>query len=132
LHQRTSDLGLLVADAVLRRGVAEDGGVMYEGDVHGVSNAQRHWWCQAEAMVGFQDAFEQHGDKKYSHAAKACWSYIERHHVDPNGGDWLKVLDAEGRPLPGSVKAGPWECPYHHARACFEMIARLERDRGKA
>ena len=24
-----------------------------------------------------------------------------------------------------SPKIGPWECPYHHSRACMEMIDRL-------
>lgn len=125
LLARTRELGRQVADAILMRGVADDGSVLYEGDVRQVSNNQRHWWCQAEAMVGFQDAFEQCGDHRHARAARDCWSYIERHHADPAGGDWFKVLDADGRPLPGSVRAGPWECPYHHARACMEMIARL-------
>ena len=131
LHRRTSDLGLRVADAVLLRGVAADGSIMYEGDVRGVINSERHWWCQAEAMVSFQDVFEQHGDPRHRQAAEACWKYIERHHIDRNGRDWFKVLDAEGRPLPGRLRAGPWECPYHHARACFEMIGRLEHGRSK-
>jgi mannobiose 2-epimerase len=46
--------------------------------------------------------------------------------VDRTHGDWFKVLDRDGTPLAGSYKVGPWECPYHHSRACFEMLDRLE------
>jgi mannobiose 2-epimerase len=77
-------------------------------------------------MVGFWDAWQHGGDPRHAQAAWNAWQYIERHHVDPVGGDWFKTLDAEGRPIDAIPKAGPWECPYHHVRACLEMTERLQ------
>jgi mannobiose 2-epimerase len=46
--------------------------------------------------------------------------------IDRKYGDWIKRLHQDGAPDHGTNKVGPWECPYHHSRACFEMIDRLE------
>jgi mannobiose 2-epimerase len=116
-----------VARAVLERGVTYDGSILAEGTLTGPTAFERHWWGQAEGMVGFWDAFELTHDADLADAARRCWAYIKAFHVDPAGGDWFKVLDLHGRPIPAYGKAGPWECPYHHARACFEMIARLQQ-----
>ena len=116
-----------VARAVLERGVTADGAILAEGTATGPTQFERHWWGQAEGMVGFWDAFELTHDASFAEAARRCWAYIKAFHVDPAGGDWFKVLDINGRPIPAYGKAGPWECPYHHARACFEMLARLQK-----
>jgi cellobiose epimerase len=50
---------------------------------------------------------------------------IEEYFVDRKHGDWFKVLDRAGTPYPDQLKVGPWECPYHHSRACMEMLRRL-------
>lgn len=127
LLARTTDRALEVADAVAERGVAADGSVLGEGDFDGrVTDARRHWWCQAEAVVGFWDAWQRGGAVHHGRAAWRAWQFIERHHVDRRGGDWFKTLDASGRPDATVFKAGPWECPYHHVRAGLEMIERLE------
>jgi mannobiose 2-epimerase len=126
LRERVRALAVRVADAVLAQGVASDGRVLGAGLFDGsVTDARSHWWCQAEAMVGFWDAWQIAGDKRHADAAWRAWSYIDRHHIDRQGGDWFKLLDEQGRPLPDANKAGPWECPYHHVRACLEMLERL-------
>ena len=126
LRQRAQALSIDVADAVLERGVAADGSVLGAGLFDGsVTDRRRHWWCQAEAMVGFWDAWQAGGDPRHARAAWRAWQYIDRHHVDRRGGDWFKVLDEHGTPLPEVPKAGPWECPYHHVRACLEMTERM-------
>lgn len=124
---RAKNLSVRAADAVLERGLAPDGSVLGEGRFDGrVTDDRRHWWCQAEAMVGFWDAWQHGGDPRHAEAAWNAWQFIERHHVDPVGGDWFKTLDADGRVIDAVPKAGPWECPYHHVRAGLEMTERLQ------
>ena len=126
LLRRARDRALEAADGVLAHGLNADGSVVGELRFDGVvTDIRRQWWCQAEAMVGFHDAWRLGGREEHARAARDAWDYIERHHVDRAHGDWLKVLDAHGRPIAGVPKAGPWECPYHHVRAALEMIERL-------
>ncbi len=126
LRRRTRALAVEVADAVLERGVAADGSVLGAGLFDGsVTDKRRHWWCQAEAMLGFWDAWQAGGDPRHARAAWRAWQYIDRHHVDRLRGDWFKTLDEHGTPQNEVPKAGPWECPYHHVRACLEMAERL-------
>ncbi|WKB55838.1 AGE family epimerase/isomerase [Eleftheria terrae] len=122
---RVRELVPQVASAVLERGVAPDGSLWTEGTTGAADDRTRQWWCQAEAMVGFHDAWSLSGHLRFAQAARGCWDYITAHFTDPRGGDWFKQLDEQGRPVAGHLKAGPWECPYHHARACLEMMQRL-------
>jgi mannobiose 2-epimerase len=126
LLQRVRTLALEVAQAVLQRGVASDGRLLGAGDFDGsVTDRRSHWWCQAEAMLGFWDAWQISGDERFANAAWRNWQYIDQHHVDRQRGDWFKILDEHGVPMNEVPKAGPWECPYHHVRACLEMSERL-------
>ena len=124
LLARVRQLALRMAGEVLARGRDGDGPVLHELGPDGTSR-ERHWWVQAEAIVGFTAAHQISGDERYGVAALACWDYVQRHFVDRTHGEWFKVLRPDGTPIPGQMKAGPWECPYHHARMCLEMMARL-------
>lgn len=126
LLARVAPLALRAADALLRHGLAADGSVLGEGQGDGrIADARRHWWCQAEAMVGLWDVWQVHGTARHARAAWRLWQTIRAQHIDAVGGDWHKRLHPDGRPDLTSPKAGPWECPYHHVRAELEMLERL-------
>jgi mannose/cellobiose epimerase-like protein (N-acyl-D-glucosamine 2-epimerase family) len=74
---------------------------------------------------GFYNAYQLNAQGSFAQAAHHCWSYINSHLVDPVHGDWLKQRSGDGTVDRSVYKAGPWECPYHHSRACFEMLHRL-------
>lgn len=114
-----------LAATVYQEGLDDDGSVFYEAGPQGQVDTGKAWWVQAEAMVGFFNAFQLTAQEPFARAAQRCWSYIQTHMVDRTYGDWVKQLSRDGT-VDGSVyKAGPWECPYHHSRACFEMLRRL-------
>ena len=75
--------------------------------------------------MGFYAVYQLTGQAAFAAAALQCWDVIENQFVDPVHGDWFKVMERAGTPLPRQLKVGPWECPYHHARACLEILHRL-------
>jgi cellobiose epimerase len=125
LHERVRPAVIGLAESVLREGRDLDGSLFYEGRAGQMIDDNKHWWPQAEAMVGFANAYELSGDPKFSAAIRGVWRFIENHLIDRKYGDWFKETDRDGNPNPSHMKAGFWDCPYHHARACFELIESL-------
>lgn len=119
------ETAIAIADAVCRDGVEADGSIPYEGGPHGLTNDTKAWWVQAEAVVGFYNAYQVSGQERFAEAARRSWQYIEEKVIDHAHGDWFKDLNHDGTPRATSWKTGPWACPYHHSRACLEMIHRL-------
>lgn len=115
-----------IATAVYKEGRDDDGSVFYEADPHGLTDTSKSWWAQAEAIVGFYNAYQISDQVHFAQAAGQCWTFIQTHMVDRIHGDWFKQLSRDGAPDDTRFKVGPWDCPYHHSRACFEMLARLE------
>lgn len=128
LGERTRAVALLLAEAVREHGQEPDGGVVYEGTADGVVNAEKHWWPQAEGVVGWLNAFQVAGRAEDRASALAAWEFIEENVVDREHGEWFARLDRDGAVLggtPDDVKIGPWKCPYHNARACLEVLRRV-------
>ena len=121
-----SETAIAIADAVYREAVEADGSIPYEGGPHGLVNDTKAWWVQAEAVLGFYNAYQISGQPRFAESAAHSWQYIEEKLVDRVHGDWFKDLNHDGTPRPASYKTGPWECPYHHARTCLEMMDRLK------
>ncbi len=126
LSARVRATALQLAEAVYTDGRAADGGLYQELGPQGINAVEREWWSQAEGVVGFTNAYQLSGHEKYLRAAEDCWRYIREKLVDPQYGDWIKRIRPDGGVDEDSFKVGPWECPYHHARLCVEMMARLE------
>ena len=128
LAERTRAVSLLLAQAVREHGQDSDGAVMYEGTQSRVVNDQKHWWPQAEGVVGWLNAYQIGGRADDRESALAAWSFIESNVIDREHGEWFARLDRDGCVLAGTpddVKIGPWKCPYHNARACLEVIRRV-------
>ena len=132
LLERARKLALVMAQAVFREGLDQDGSLFYEADSKGRTiDPNKHWWAQAEAVVGFYNAYQISGQEHFLNAAYRAWEYIEEHVVDRIHGEWHAKLSPQGRPYPESEDAdaclaGPWKCPYHNSRVCYEMMERLK------
>jgi mannobiose 2-epimerase len=114
-----------MADAVLREAVDTDGGLLYEADPSGIIDDTKDWWPQAEAVVGFLNAWQISGEARFFEAAAGAWGFIARAIVDRELGEWHWKVSRAGVPDPSKPKVDLWKCPYHNGRMCFEAAARL-------
>ncbi|WP_053372291.1 AGE family epimerase/isomerase [Paenibacillus sp. FJAT-27812] len=118
-------IAIRMAEATLNEGVDEDGGLLNEAGPEGFMDTDKDWWPQAEAVVGFYNAYQMTGEDKYREAAVRSWQFIESFIVDKEHGEWFWSVKRDGTPSENIEKVSPWKCPYHNGRACFEMIERL-------
>ena len=108
-------------------GLAGDGGLNYEFFPETlVLENDKHWWPQAEAMVGYFNAFELSGEQLFLERALGSWEFIKKYIIDQKLGEWYWSVDAKGLPQTGKEKAGFWKCPYHNGRACMELMRRID------
>ncbi len=126
LSAQVREAALQMAYATLERGVDADGGLFHEGDPSGVIERGKVWWPQAEAMVGFLNAYQLNGDPRFLEASLASWRFVQEHLVDREHGEWFWIVDEAGRPH-DREKAGPWKTPYHNGRACLEVMERVRK-----
>lgn len=106
------------------RGLDEDGGLWYEYDAaqqHLVT--QKHWWPQAEAMVGFFNAWQLTGDKTWLEGSLKSWAFVKQYIKDETG-EWRWGVNDDYSLMAKEDKVGIWKCPYHNSRACIEIIHR--------
>lgn len=116
---------LLIVDASLE-GYMFDGSLAYEYDAEiKHTDTERHWWVQAEAMVGAFDAFQLSNNQKYLDVVFKTWEYIKANIIDNKHGEWIWSRMPDGSTHPTQDKAGFWKCPYHNGRMCMEFMVRI-------
>ena len=113
-----------IAEVTLNEGVESDGSVAAEGIGKKVTNRHKDWWTQAEAAVGFANAYQLSGQPAFLAASLQTWEYIDERLVDRENGEWFIGINAEGK-VSGPVKISFWKCPYHNGRACLELLQRF-------
>jgi mannobiose 2-epimerase len=106
-------------------GLAPDGSLRYELEPGGHWAADRHWWVQAEAVIGFYNAYQVSADVQFRDRSAGAWRFIQQHLLDRERGEWYWGVRPDYSLMPGEDKAGLWKCPYHNGRACLEMLRRL-------
>jgi len=109
-------------------GLDADGSMYYEYEPqHRHLSKDRHWWVQAEAMVGFLNAWQLTGGQAFFNQFENVWNYTRRHIIDKENGEWVWGIRDDQTLMPGEDKAGLWKCPYHNSRALIEVIHRLKK-----
>lgn len=109
--------------AAAAEGINADGSMSYEyTPSSGERDDDRHWWVQAESVVGYYYMWHLFCDKEALARATAAWEYIEREIIDREGGEWWWSRKADGTINRTDDKAGFWKCPYHNSRMCIELL----------
>ncbi len=125
LVNKTMQISFHMVDAVMEMGFDDDGALIYEAEGSMITNSDKHWWPQAEAIIGLVNAWQNTSDQRYLTKAEQVWHFVKTKMVDPVYGEWWSKLSKEGDPDLEADKAGPWKAPYHNGRACLEVIRRL-------
>jgi mannobiose 2-epimerase len=128
-----------MADAIDRVAVDKDGGLFLESYRFGSHvRTNKHWWLQAETLVGFINAFQVSGNRKHWETMKLSWDFIDKHVIDHERGEWFTKVNRLGAPYleepeddpspyyRNDWKIDPWKCPYHNGRAMMEVVKRID------
>ena len=125
LREKIEKISVKVAEVQMNEGLNPDGSMLSEkkGD-----HVQRNlsWWPQAETVVGFVNAYQLSGDKKFLLGAAKTWDWIKTHMIDREYGEWYGTVLENGTPMQRGEKGSLWRCPYHNSRMGFEIYERFE------
>ena len=124
--EKVKQVSVQIAEAAAE-GLDRDGGLWYEFDVdksHLIK--EKHWWPQAEAMIGFFNAWEITNNEEYLDKSVSSWHFIKEHIIDKKNGEWFWGINKDNSVM-NEDKVGVWKCPYHNGRACIELIKRIDK-----
>jgi len=125
LVKETEEVAVKMARAS-ESGLADNGGLCYEYFPESmVLEKEKHWWPQAEAMVGYFNAWQLSDQEEFLDRSLGSWTFIQEQLIDHQLGEWYWSVDEDGKPQTEKEKAGFWKCPYHNGRACMELIRRI-------
>lgn len=123
LTEKIRPMLLAMADHTLNAAYTAGNGFSNESE-NGKVDTTRVWWVQAEALLGFLNAYEHTGEKRYLDAVHSQWEYIKEKMIDPReGSEWFWSVKEDGTPIEKPI-VEPWKCPYHNGRMCMEVIRR--------
>jgi len=138
--EKMRTMAVKMVDNIERVAVDKDGGLFLESTRFGSHvKTNKHWWQQAETLVGFMNAFELTGNVKYWNTVKLSWNFIDTCLIDHERGEWFTKLNRLGVPFlvepeddpspyyRNDWKIDPWKCPYHNGRSMMEMMKRIEK-----
>lgn len=119
--QMVKDIAYNIADYAIQK----DGSLINEEE-NGHQDLTRVWWVQAEAMVGFLNAYERTEDKRFIGLLDNLWTYTKENIIDSRAnGEWYWSVYPDGKPSRKNI-GDPWKGSYHNGRFCLEIIERMK------
>ncbi len=123
--KKVRETAVNLVDITLAEGTDTDGSLFNEREGDHL-DTDKHWWPQAEALVGLLDAYAINNNELYINEFVKIWSFIKTSLLDKERGEWYWRVDAKGVANTNDDKAGFWKCPYHNSRALIEILERFE------
>jgi len=127
LLERFRNSTLRLTYNTLRYGFDYEKGGIYNELSQNHLDTSKDWWAQAEALVGFLDAFIIKSDEVFFDAFEQTWNNIKNDFIDHVNGEWHWRVDENNRVDTSLPKVGFWKNWYHNSRALIESIERLEQ-----
>ncbi|GAF64592.1 N-acyl-D-glucosamine 2-epimerase [Bacillus sp. TS-2] len=121
---RIRETSVKMVESVYENGIDSNGGVHNER-INEKVDRDKIWWVQAEAMVGFLNAYQLTKNEKFLRALQQNWSFTKKFIIDHKHGEWFWKRRSDLSIDPDLQKVEPWKCPYHNARFGFEISERL-------
>jgi len=126
LVSKTDEMLIAVVKTFTSEAIDKDFGIWNAKDIENqVIDKDKHWWPQAEAMVGLCYGWIKTKDISYLNISRQIWEFTKTNIIDAKNGEWFFRVDANGKPSTSEDKVGPWKCPYHNCRALIEIISML-------
>lgn len=117
-----------LAEAALKNGFDERQNGLNNERGGSVTDRTKVWWVQAESVIGAYNAYsEDPGRTEFLEAAEKVRGFIQSSVIDPNSGEWIENIAADGSTDENQALVHPWKCPYHNGRMCIEMVSRLSK-----
>lgn len=117
-------MNIQIAYRVASEGIDRDGSIYHEIE-NKLVNKKRVWWAQAEAIVGFYNAYQLTNDDKFFRCSENTWKYIQENFNDVReNSEWFARINKDGEIILGNI-ADNWKGFYHNARMYSEMMKRL-------
>ena len=118
-------LSIQMAQAIYDEGRDPDGAIPYEEGPEGWVDDTKQWWPQAEAAVGFLNAYQLTGAEHFFEAVQRSWAFIEAYLIDREHGGWYRYVTRDHQRDEDTPKVSFWKAPCHNGRACMELTDRL-------
>lgn len=122
LLARARPVVLALAETARKEGL-NTGALSYEKGFDGHLDPDGEWWGQAEALVGFVNAWRMTGEAGWLEVVERVWEYTKAQYGAGGASEWTWY--AASAPRDKIYKAGQWKCPYHNGRAMIELCRRL-------
>ncbi|MBN1378264.1 MAG: AGE family epimerase/isomerase, partial [Gammaproteobacteria bacterium] len=128
LLRKIKPICIRIVDTCLQEGSGGKGELVDGFDFTKNETVTEHiWWVQAEALVGYLNAYQLSSDAKYISAFESTWEFIKKYQKNSQYGEWHWFSKLDLHEKQQQYKAGFWKAPYHNGRAMMEVCDRFKK-----
>ncbi len=103
------------------------GGIYVEGERNGEATEKtKEFWQQAEALIGFLDAYQLTKDSRYLDAYKNIHDFVFNKVINWDQGEWFALLEENGD-LIWDYMGTSWKVFYHTVRGTTQIVDRMKK-----